>query len=65
MPQRNQLTWGELRVGIFVLAGLVLLIVAIFYVTGFGDLTREISPGHLPAQCQWIDGRRARERGRN
>src|SRR5882724_3034751 len=39
MPHRNQLTWGELRVGIFVLAGLTLLIVAIFYVTGFGVLT--------------------------
>lgn len=39
MPQRNQLTWGELRVGLFVLAGLTLLIVAIFYVTGFGILT--------------------------
>jgi phospholipid/cholesterol/gamma-HCH transport system substrate-binding protein len=39
MPHRNQLTWGELRVGIFVLAGLALLIVAIFYVTGFGVLT--------------------------
>ena len=39
MAHRNQLTWGELRVGIFVLAGLALLIVAIFYVTGFGVLT--------------------------
>lgn len=39
MPQRNQLTWGELRVGLFVLAGVTLLIVAIFYVTGFGVLT--------------------------
>lgn len=39
MPQRNQLTWGELRVGLFVLAGVTVLIVAIFYVTGFGVLT--------------------------
>jgi phospholipid/cholesterol/gamma-HCH transport system substrate-binding protein len=39
MAQRNQLTWGELRVGLFVLAGVALLIVAIFYVTGFGVLT--------------------------
>lgn len=39
MAQRNQLTWGELRVGLFVLAGVGLLIVAIFYVTGFGVLT--------------------------
>jgi phospholipid/cholesterol/gamma-HCH transport system substrate-binding protein len=37
MPHRNQLTWGELRVGIFVLAGLTLLVVAIFYVTGLGS----------------------------
>jgi phospholipid/cholesterol/gamma-HCH transport system substrate-binding protein len=37
MPHRNQLTWGELRVGIFVMAGLTLLIVAIFYVTGLGS----------------------------
>jgi phospholipid/cholesterol/gamma-HCH transport system substrate-binding protein len=39
MPHRNQLTWGELRVGIFVLGGLTLLIVAIFYVTGFNVWT--------------------------
>lgn len=39
MPQSNQLTWGELRVGIFVLAGVTLLIVAIFYVTGFEVFT--------------------------
>jgi phospholipid/cholesterol/gamma-HCH transport system substrate-binding protein len=37
MPHRNQLTWGELRVGIFVMGGLTLLIVAIFYVTGLGS----------------------------
>ncbi|HLJ39938.1 MAG TPA: MlaD family protein [Candidatus Acidoferrales bacterium] len=34
MAQRKQLTWTELRVGLFVLAGLALLAVAIFYVTG-------------------------------
>jgi phospholipid/cholesterol/gamma-HCH transport system substrate-binding protein len=34
MAQRQQVTWGELRVGIFVLAGLALLGVGIFYVTG-------------------------------
>ncbi|HKV04561.1 MAG TPA: MlaD family protein [Candidatus Acidoferrales bacterium] len=38
MAQRKQLTWAELRVGIFVLAGLFLLMVAIFYVTGAGFL---------------------------
>jgi phospholipid/cholesterol/gamma-HCH transport system substrate-binding protein len=34
MAQRQQVTWGELRVGIFVLIGLGLLAVGIFYVTG-------------------------------
>lgn len=38
MPQRKQLTWAELRVGLFVLAGVVLLVVGIFYVTGAGVL---------------------------
>jgi phospholipid/cholesterol/gamma-HCH transport system substrate-binding protein len=38
MAQRKQLTWSELRVGIFVLAGLVILAVAILYVTGAGFL---------------------------
>jgi phospholipid/cholesterol/gamma-HCH transport system substrate-binding protein len=36
MPQHKQLTWTELRVGLFVLAGAVLLAVVIFYVTGGG-----------------------------
>lgn len=36
MAQRKQLTWSELRVGIFVLVGLVILAVAILYVTGAG-----------------------------
>jgi phospholipid/cholesterol/gamma-HCH transport system substrate-binding protein len=34
MAQRKQLSWTELRVGIFVLAGLLILMVGIFYVTG-------------------------------
>src|ERR1700691_5564007 len=38
MAQRKQLSWTELRVGIFVLAGLFILMVAIFYVTGAGFL---------------------------
>ncbi len=38
MPQRKQLTWTELRVGLFVLAGMFLLALAIFYVTGGGFL---------------------------
>jgi phospholipid/cholesterol/gamma-HCH transport system substrate-binding protein len=38
MAQRKQLTWTELRVGLFVLAALFILAVAIFYVTGAGIL---------------------------
>jgi len=38
MAQHKQLTWTELRVGLFVLAGAVLLAVVIFYVTGGGGL---------------------------
>jgi phospholipid/cholesterol/gamma-HCH transport system substrate-binding protein len=34
MAQQKQLSWTDLRVGVFVLAGLVLMAVAIFYVTG-------------------------------
>jgi phospholipid/cholesterol/gamma-HCH transport system substrate-binding protein len=36
MALRKQVTWEELRVGVFVLAGLVIIAVAIFYVTGSG-----------------------------
>lgn len=38
MAQRKQLTWSELRVGLFVIAGLIALAVGIFYVTGAGFL---------------------------
>jgi phospholipid/cholesterol/gamma-HCH transport system substrate-binding protein len=38
MAQRKQLTWTELRVGLFVLAGLFIIAVGIFYVTGAGIL---------------------------
>jgi len=38
MAQRKQLTWAELRVGLFVLAGLFIMAIAIFYVTGAGIL---------------------------
>src|SRR5258706_10988898 len=34
MAQRKQLTWAELRVGLFVVVGLLVLAVGIFYVTG-------------------------------
>jgi phospholipid/cholesterol/gamma-HCH transport system substrate-binding protein len=38
MAQRKQLTWTELRVGLFVLAGLFILAIGIFYITGAGIL---------------------------
>ncbi len=38
MAQRKQLTWTELRVGLFVLVGLIILGLAIFYITGAGML---------------------------
>jgi len=38
MAQHKQLTWTELRVGLFVLAATVLLVAVIFYVTGAGSL---------------------------
>lgn len=38
MAQRKQLSWTELRVGIFVLAGIILVVLGIFYVTGTGAL---------------------------
>ena len=34
MAQRKELTWSELRVGVFVLVGIVVVMVGIFYVTG-------------------------------
>lgn len=49
MAQRKQLSWTELRVGLFVLVGLFILAVAIFYVTGvtiFGPKYRVIT--YLP-----------------
>jgi phospholipid/cholesterol/gamma-HCH transport system substrate-binding protein len=38
MAQHKQLTWTELRVGLFVLAAAALLLLVIFYVTGGGAL---------------------------
>lgn len=38
MPQRKQLTWSDLRVGMLVLVGTFLVAVGIFYVTGTGIL---------------------------
>ena len=38
MAQRKQLTWTELRVGLFVMVALLVIAVGIFYVTGAGFL---------------------------
>jgi phospholipid/cholesterol/gamma-HCH transport system substrate-binding protein len=38
MAQRKQLTWSELRVGLFVLAAIFILSVAVFYITGSASL---------------------------
>jgi phospholipid/cholesterol/gamma-HCH transport system substrate-binding protein len=38
MAQQKRLTWSELRVGIFVLVGLFILAIAVFYVSGGGVL---------------------------
>lgn len=35
MPQRKQVSWTQLRVGLLTLVGLFLIMVGIFYVTGF------------------------------
>jgi phospholipid/cholesterol/gamma-HCH transport system substrate-binding protein len=39
MSQRSELTWAELRVGLFVLVGLAILATGILYVTGAGSLS--------------------------
>jgi phospholipid/cholesterol/gamma-HCH transport system substrate-binding protein len=39
MAQSKQLAWAELRVGIFVLLGIALIIVGVFYVTGGSAFT--------------------------
>jgi len=50
MAQRRQLTWAELRVGVFVLAGLFIAMVAVFYVTGAGFIGPKYRLfTHLPA----------------
>lgn len=57
MAQQKQLSWTDLRVGIFVLAGLVLAAVTIFYVTGahfFGAKYRLIT--YMPEVNQLATG---------
>ena len=57
MAQRKQLTWTELRVGLFVLVGLSVLAAGIFYVTGatiLGPKYRLIT--YLPEAAQLASG---------
>ncbi len=64
MAQHKQLTWTELRVGLFVLAGAVLLAVVIFYVTGGSRLGTEIRPARLSSRGGRTYRGRAGARGR-
>lgn len=43
MAQRKQLSWTELRVGLFVLITLVVIVIGIIYVTGTGTLAAKYS----------------------
>ena len=57
MPQRRQLTWAELRVGVFVLVGLSVLGAGIFYVTGAGPLAPKYRiKTYLPDASQLVRG---------
>jgi phospholipid/cholesterol/gamma-HCH transport system substrate-binding protein len=53
MARSKQLTWSELRVGLFVLVGLLILAVAVFYVTGAGVLGPKY---HLKAYLPEVAG---------
>jgi phospholipid/cholesterol/gamma-HCH transport system substrate-binding protein len=53
MAQNKQLTWTELRVGLFVLFAAALIVVVIFYVTGAGALGPKY---HLHVYLPEVDG---------
>src|SRR5690349_4917713 len=64
MPQRRQLTWTELRVGVFVLVGLSVLAAGIFYVTGAGPLAPKYRlKTYLPEVSDLADGASVRVDG--
>jgi phospholipid/cholesterol/gamma-HCH transport system substrate-binding protein len=49
MPQRKQLSWSDLRLGIFVILALVIIVSAVFYITGGNAFTsRYRLVTHLP-----------------
>jgi phospholipid/cholesterol/gamma-HCH transport system substrate-binding protein len=57
MAQNKQLSWTELKVGVFVLVGLFILAVAVFYVTGAGVLgPKYVLITYLPAVDQLTTG---------
>jgi phospholipid/cholesterol/gamma-HCH transport system substrate-binding protein len=57
MAQRKQLSWAELKVGVFVFVGLAILGVAVFYVTGAGILGPKYRVvTYLPAVDQLTQG---------
>ena len=55
MAQRKQLTWTELRVGLFVLVGLLVLAVRNFLCYRSGNSGAEIPFANVPAGSCWID----------
>ena len=64
MPQRKQLTWTELRVGLFVLVGLSVLASGIFYVSGQGILGPKYRlKTYLPEVSGLANGARVRVDG--
>ncbi len=59
MAQGKQLSWNELRVGIFVLAGIIVVGLGIFYVTGTGALGAKYRLVTYLPEVSWADHRRA------
>ncbi len=59
MAQHKQLTWTDLRVGLFVLAGAILLTVVIFYVTGGSGWGPKYSLRVYLPEVGWVDSGRA------
>jgi phospholipid/cholesterol/gamma-HCH transport system substrate-binding protein len=53
MPQRKQLSWADLRLGIFVIVAVVIIAAGIFYVTGGNAFT---SRYHLSTHLPEVDG---------
>lgn len=57
MALRKQVTWEELRVGVFVLIGLIIIALGIFYVTGAGSWGAKYTlRTYLPAADNLQDG---------